>query len=253
MAMLLAVFQKMRLIREKNQLVLEQSQFSSKISRIEKNIANTQKRYTSMLANIDKQAQMMQSQASIFFQNMMGLGANCVNPYNYSGMNGFIAARMQEIFANGGIPQYDKDGNITDYLTIKNSNFETMMTEYSNTGSFKTSEDGKGYANFDENDVKAFLAARNYASQMQQQAQFNCQQMQQQYTTNISIWTEAAKAQIEAEQDAMLEPLNYEQTMLELDKELKEQRLARINAEIESYETLCKEETQNSAPKFGLG
>ena len=59
MAMLLAVFQKMRLIREKNQLVLEQSQFSSKLTRIEKNIANTQKRYTSMIANIDKQAQMM--------------------------------------------------------------------------------------------------------------------------------------------------------------------------------------------------
>ena len=87
----------------------------------------------------------------------------------------------------------------------------------------------------------------------QQQQQTMCQQLCTDYDTNISIWLEAAKAELEAQQDAALDPLNYEQTMLELDKELKDQRLTRINSELERYNELCKQEAQNSAPSFGLG
>ena len=61
MALLLAMYQKMRLIREKNQLVLEQSQYSSKLSRIEKNIERKTKYYTGLLAKIDERAQLFKS------------------------------------------------------------------------------------------------------------------------------------------------------------------------------------------------
>ena len=74
MALLLAMYQKMRLIREKNQLVLDQSKFSSKLTRIEKNIANQQKRYTSLFSQLESQAKMMQSNATIMFHQ------NCSYP-----------------------------------------------------------------------------------------------------------------------------------------------------------------------------
>ena len=74
-----------------------------------------------------------------------------------------------------------------------------------------------------------------------------------QYESNVSIWLDAQKAALEAEQDAMLEPLNYEETMLELEKEQKDTRLQRINEEIETYKQLVSQEVKNTTPTFGLG
>ena len=91
------------------------------------------------------------------------------------------------------------------------------------------------------------------AQQNQQQAQFNAQQMSSNFANGISIWTDAMKTQLECEQDAALEPLTYEQTMLELDKNLQEQRLKRIEQEIESYTQLADKGAENMVPKFGLG
>lgn len=262
--MLLAMFQKMRLIREKNQLVLEQSQFSSKLSRIEKNIERTQKRYTSLFAQIDSQAKMMQSQATVMFQGMWGLGANSVNPYNYSGMNGFVMNSMaQLLFGNNapGVQIGTNDDGSAKYGHLDENTFNAMMNFYStNCGipSYKT-EDGEvryGSAdgdNWTQEEFQIFNAAKNMATQQQQYAQYQSQQMSQQYANNVSIWTEAQKAQLEAEQDAALEPLNYEQTMLELEKEQKDMRLKRIEAELQRYNELCSKEAENAAPSFGLG
>ena len=91
------------------------------------------------------------------------------------------------------------------------------------------------------------------ARMYQQQVQMDVQTKNQQYGNNVSIWLEAQKAQLEAEQDAVLEPLNYEETMMELEKTQAETRLQRINAQIQSYDQLVSQEAQNSAPKFGLG
>ena len=253
--MLLAMFQKMRLIREKNQLVLEQSQFSSKLSRIEKNIERTQKRYTSLFAQIDSQAKMMQSQATVMFQGMFNLGAGSVNPYNYSGLNQFQLSYMNELNKAGkiqiGVTQ-DSDGkNIPDYYA-GSLDLEAMATEYGTNMGFEKNEDGT-WKNWDEDAIKAFNSARQAAATQQQYAQYQSQQMSQQYANNVSIWTEAQKAQLEAEQDAALEPLNYEQTMLELEKEQKDMRLKRIEAELQRYNELCSKEAENAAPSFGLG
>ena len=82
----------------------------------------------------------------------------------------------------------------------------------------------------------------------QQMAQMDISGQEQIMTARL----DAAKEQLEDEQDMALSPLEYEQTMMELDKEATEQRLARIDAEIKSYDELCRSEAQNSAPKFGL-
>ena len=257
MAMLLAMFQKMRLIREKNQLVLEQSQFSSKLSRIEKNIERTQKRYTSLFAQIESQTKMMQSQATTVFQGMFNLGAGSVDPYNYSGLNAFQMNFMKQLNDAGKIQigmDRDSDGNPSPVFYEESLDLEGMLNDFgSNMGRFKTEEDGTYTNGWTKEQVQAFGAARQAAINYQQQAQYQSQQMSQQYANNLSIWAEAQKAQLEAEQDAALEPLNYEQTMLELEKEQKDMRLKRIETELQRYNELCSKEAESTAPSFGLG
>ena len=286
MAMLLAMFQKMRLIREKNQLVLEQSLYSSKLSRVEKNIERTQKRYTSLFTQLEQRAKMMQNQAKIGLQNMFGLGANSFNPYNYSGITQNVYNNTMQMMLKGGYEyaevdpttgqvKTDSDNNaiMTSLPGISQAQFQQMMNYYQQYGSFGTvyeyKSDGKTIdtskptelcgnqsnkaQQWNQHECAAFTQALQQAKMKQQQDQTMCQQLCTDYDTNISIWLEAAKAELEAQQDAALDPLNYEQTMLELDKELKENRLKRIEAEIESYSQLADKGAQDAAPKFGLG
>ena len=298
MAMLLAMFQKMRLIREKNQLVLEQTQYSSKLSRLEKNIERKNKYYQSLFTQIGSQAKMMQSQATVMFQGMAGLGmnnfANSINPYGFNGMNGFIMQAATQFMAGRGIPYQtgtDSDNKPTYeyYGGLSSDKIQRMWQHYnSHGGRFVplSEKDDKGnfntiyrqegdeefgqfmfgvelegqkpneqipmYDGFTAEDVQLFNAAIQQAQMQQQYNQQWVQQATTQYGNNVSIWAEAAKAQLEAQQDAALEPLNYEDTMLQLEKEQLDARLQRLRAEKESYDNLVGEEAKNMAPTFGL-
>ena len=263
MALLLAMYQKMRLIREINEGTLKLTKISSKISRVTKNIERTQKRYTSLLAQVKQQATQMQSNAKLYFQDMAGIGNNCVNPYNYSGMNGFISNYMQGMFGNGIILNKGKDnestvkmdpGRFNELMTIWSQNGGTFPKELDNSGN-QVYEDGgipKWKGNITNDEVLAFNQALNAARTQQQYAQSWAQQCDTQYGNNISIWLQNAEAQLEAEQDAALEPLQYEDTMLQLEKEQLDLRLQKLRAEKESYDQLASEEAKNMAPTFGL-
>ena len=266
MALLLAMYQKMRLIREINQESVNLTRFSSKVDRIAKNIKNVQKMYEGRMKTLESQAKMMQSQASLFFQNQFNLGNGSVNPYDYSGMNGYIYSFMRNAFQNDITEQYDNNGNQTrPNVQLGDDLFCRMYEVYmSNNGQFPAELDENGqptrvdgviqYQNgFSADQVSAFNMAMQNARMAQSQAQMQCQQVSTQYQNNVSIWLEAQKAQLEAEQDEALEPLSYEQTMMELDKEASEERLTRLKAELQSYKELCKQEAQDAAPKFGLG
>ena len=274
MAVLLAMYQKMRLTREKNQTTYDLTKFSGKLSRVQKNIERQQKLFTSKLAKIDEQAKRMQSQAKSIFQQMAGLGtgnySNISNPYGFTGMNGFVAGVMQNVLLNQGVPY--KDGENTAYHKLDQTKYSELLNVYMSNGGrfdslYETTKDKDGRLEIvkDENnnpkyksgfthlDIQAFTQAMQSAQMQQQQAQGWAGQMAAMYDQNVSIWVEAAKAEIEAQQDAVLEPLNYQETMWELEKTSAETKLERIKAELETYNNLCKEEIQNAAPKFGLG
>jgi hypothetical protein len=254
------MYQKMRLIREKNQLVLDQTKFSSQIKRIEKNIANQNKRYSSLFTQLENQAKMMQSNAQMFFQSMSGLGCGSVNPMDYTGLNGFVTNFMGNMLVNQGV-QLTKDGTPH---TMGSEMYQTLMDHYmSNGGNFIPvyEDDGKTpkkingvvqYEGFTADDVTAFTRAMQAAKLQQDQTRLMVQNANTQYGNNISIWLEAEKARLEAEQDAVLSPLNEQQTMLELEKEQTDARLTRINSELEIYKELCSQEAKNTAPTFGL-
>lgn len=276
MALLLAIYQKMRLIREKNQATLDLTKYTSKVNRVEKNIARVQKMYTSRMAQLDSQAKMMMSRAKTTFQQNLGLNMNMgspyLNPYQAGGSNAYVNQQIQR-YMNSGIPYTLNDegkfDQITDQEALKNGkDFYQIDPDYRDTlvelymrgqlNSGKAIEDDDENLDFNGTTIpKAQIAAFNMIANKANQDYYMANNMLTQstsnYEQNVSIWLEAAKAQLEEEQDAALEPLNYQQTMWELEKELAEQRLTRIKEELESYKKLCDEEARDQAPKFGLG
>ena len=261
MALLLAMYQKMRLIREKNQVTYDLTKYSSKLDRVTKNIERVQKRYTSLFAQLEQQAKMMQSNATVMFQNMAGLGTNSVNLNNYTGMNGFVCNIMGGMLSQGGFKYKDSNGEEQSLAGMSQSDIEAMMNEYmTNGGQFIRKKDPEDdtkylqneYENWSPEQVAAFTYAQRAGQMQQQQAQMWVQNANQQYGNNVSIWLNAAKAQLEAEQDAALEPLNYQETMWELEKTQADNKLKRINAQLESYDQLVSSESEKSAPTFGL-
>lgn len=264
MAFLLLLHEKMRLKRQVNKLTLKQLRYGNRLDRMTKNISRVQKMYSSKMTQLEKQAQMMQSQASVFFRNQMGLGMEnqAFNPWNMSGggITSFVLNQMGGMLNSGQIkvnPTADnKDGTA---VKIEPDIFQQMLQDYYTTGLKENLDaDGKGlgtYGNnkYDKNPKAAFMMAMQAAQQNQSQANMMCQQMSQNYQNNVSIWLEAAKEQLEAEQDAALAPLEMEQTDMELEKESVETQLAYAKERLQSIEQACNEETKNAAPKFGLG
>ena len=266
--MLLAMYQKMRLIREKNQATLDLTRFSSKYDRVSKNIEKVQKMYTSKIAALDSQAKIMQSSAKSIFQQVAGLaiptGSAYLDPYSSTGaLNGF-AMQMLGTYIQNGFDKTDWDPNkgfVADenhwdvpdkvkelyqyYLTNGNINSTQVQGE---TDKYKIGD--QEYTKDEINQFNALLqqAQREYYSRTSyvNQASSN-------YDTNVSLWLQAEKDRLEAEQDEAVEPLTYQQTMWELEKTQAEQRLERIKNELESYKQLCSEEAKEQAPKFGLG
>ena len=273
MALLLAMFQKMRLVREKNQATYQLATKSSKLSRVTKNIERIQKMYTSRISNLESQAKRMQNAASIFFQNSFGLGAGQIstNMYSYMGgghLTGFMLNNMQGIIGKN-IAYKDSDGTEHDDGQIDKATYEKLLNAYMSYGSsgFRYEHDDKGQIVYNDPETQkdpktldgidayqfdAFLRAIQTAQNNQSQAQMQMTTVNQQFQDNVSIWLEAQKEILEAQQDEALLPLNEEETMLELEKTSLEERLTRIKAELESYTQLVSEEAKDSAPKFGL-
>lgn len=271
MAMLLKMYQKMKLTREKNLTELKLVEVTSKKDRVTKNIKRTQERYTSLFANIDAQAKMMQSQAKMAFQNMFGLGinnGNYLDPYSFGGLNGFITNAMGQMLMSS-FDYKDNKGETHKFNALSAEDYQQMLAEYmQNSGSFipAYTENADGtrtvkrnettnqieYQNWSAEKVYFFQQAMQMAKYQQQQNQMQCNNMSQQYDTNVSVWQEAAKAQLEAEQDAAVEPLTYQETMWDLEKTQLETKLKRIEADLQAYDQSLDQEAKNQAPKFGI-
>ncbi len=266
MAFLLLLHEKMRLKRQVNKLTLKQCKYGSRLDRMTKNIARVQKMYSSKMTQLEKQAQMMQSQASVFFQNQMGLGMQnqAFNPWNMSGggITSFVLNQVGGMLKKDTIEIPDgktKDGKISvpmgpDISSAMMQEYMagTLRPQYDKNDSTKITGYGKN-ANYTPEQYQVFTSAMQQAQMNQSQAQMMCQQMSSNYQNNVSIWLEAAKAQLEAEQDAALAPLEAEQTDMELEKESTETQLAYAKERLQALEQACSEGIKDSAPKFGLG
>ena len=259
MAFLLLVYEKMRLQRKVNKLTLRQTQLSSRKERIAKNIEKVQKMYSSKMTMVEKQAQLLASQAKNSIYNQMGLGmqGQMFNPMaGYGSITTFVANQMAGMLANGG-----KDITIGDKTisAFSPEQYQSMMTDYMTTGLRENiGDDNKGTGkygngNYDKTTVDAFMRAMSAAQQQQSQAQVMAQQMSSQYESNVSIFAEALKAQYEEEQNAALLPLEAEETDIDIEQSSCETQLADARARLDSIKQACSEGIKESAPTFGLG
>lgn len=263
MAFLLLLHEKMRLQRKVNKLTLRQLQMSGRKERISKNISKVQKMYSNKMTMLEKSAQMWTSQFKNSILNQAGLGAQnqMFNPMGGYGLTSFVVNQIGGLLANGvPVGAKDADGKPTN-VKFSQDEYQKLMNEYcSGTLSAYKDKDGvvqkdKYGANGDitEEQYKAFMMSLQQAQSNQSQAQFMCQQMSSQYESNVSIWVEAQKAQLEEEQNAALLPLEAQETEIDLDNTAIETELQYARERLKNIEQACSQEIQSSAPKFGLG
>ncbi len=102
MAFLLLLHEKMRLQRKVNKLTLRQLQLSGRKERITNNISKVQKMYASKQTQLEKSAQLWQSQMKNSIYNSMGLGLQnqMFNPMS-GGITSFVANGMAAILQQG--------------------------------------------------------------------------------------------------------------------------------------------------------
>ena len=67
------------------------------------------------MSQLEKQAQIMQSQFSVWAQNAAGLGTNGLNPMNFGGAGGVSNFIMQGLSAWAAQGTKDKDGKYAEY------------------------------------------------------------------------------------------------------------------------------------------
>ena len=235
MAFLMLLHEKMRLQRKVNTLTFKQLRASNKKERITKNIERLQKYYSKKSDNLQKQAQMMQNQASVFFQNMMGVGAQnqMFNPFCYqSGTAGMTTAAAQIMQG------WNKDIPVGNDKSISADRIKELFTAYAN-GQITQEKDNNGNVTgkyklgdnvIPQEEWSALQSAMSVANSQVQQRQYASQQMSSQYQSNVSIWLQAQEAQLEAEQDEVLLPLKSEETEMDLERESYEMQLADAKA-----------------------
>ena len=92
MALLLSMYQKLRLTRERNQLQLKSTQISAKRKRVTKNMSEIQKRYKSIQQNIDNGIKQLKNQYKLWTQNAVLGGAGTFSPsvFGNTGTSGYV-------------------------------------------------------------------------------------------------------------------------------------------------------------------
>ena len=219
--MLLAMYQKLRLIREKNQLTYELAGYTGKIKRIQTNIKNVQKMYAAQIRNLEQTAKYQ----IMGYKNYMSMQFNT---------NSLFANAMSTLVGQG----------------INKSIWEAYQK-----GNFNPNDKGEyklGNRTLTADEIQGFNSIYSHAQMNanQQQSMMNMNIQNNEMLINAQL--EEAKQRIEDDQEMALEPLQYEETMMEEDKVEKETKLKLIQDEIDSYEQLCQNEAKNAAPKFGL-
>lgn len=254
MAHLLLMYQYLRAKREVNELTAKAFKFSGKKDRIKKNIEKTQKYYTDAKAKIAAQVKRMTSAGSVFFQQQAGLGAgmmsNYINPYStMSGNNAFISNAMIGMLGSDDFNKALNDEN-SKLGALTNEELADMYNKY-NRGELKKGDDGN-YSGYSEAQMNSFQALLSSAQQYQYQMQTWVNNANANFQQNISIWEEAMNAQLEAEQDAALEPLNYEETMMELEETTTKTKLEEKKQELDNIKQELSQRVKDDAVSFGL-
>ena len=230
--------EKMRLQRKVSQLTYKQLRASSRKEKITKQIENVQKLYTKREAQIDKTVEMGKSQFRAGILQSLGIGCQGLNPMAFGQMGG------TSLFAN---QKYSELANEVgaDKLQAVMSGALTQKD-----GQYVTAD---GSVSISPEDYNKIYSGIQGIRMQESQQNYMAQMMETQYNQNASIWHEAAKAQLEAEQDAALMPLHEKETEYDLEDQSCRAQLEYAKAELENIKQELSQSIKDSAISFGLG
>ena len=256
MAFLLLLHEKLRLRRQVNKLTLKQTQNSSRLERVQKNIERIQKMYSKQETTLDQQAKNWLALAKNSIWSSAGLNSNQMgfNPMNFGMGNGMSICQMQAMQqALTTSPELQEK--------LGKGVFEKMMAEYQAGTLSKTDTDPNvaaadrkyGNGKFTSDEYNAFTQLVSWAGQAESQIRMQANNAATQYDTSLNNYVARCKEQIDEEQELALAPLEALQTEYQLEKESIDMQMEQIKARLESVKQACSEGIKDSAPKFGLG
>ena len=233
--------EKMRLQRKVSRLTLKQAQAGNRKERVTKQIERIQKMYSKKEAMIDR---MVKQGASMFRYGIMqqfGIGTQGLNPMAFGQLGGSSMLAQQQYAQLA-----TKYGADVIQAMMSGSVQQNQNGDYVNAQG--TVVDGITKDNYQE-----IYTAIQGVRMMESQASYAAQMMQSQYESRVSIWEEAMKAQLEAEQDEALAPLQEQEEEWDQESQSAEVQLQDARARLESIKEALKDGIKDSAPTFGLG
>ena len=250
MAFLMLLHEKMRLQRKQNKLTLKQLRNGNQLSRMESKIKRREKYYSKLEKQLETQANAMKNSASLYFNNMAGLGTNGVNLGNY---NGSSAAALQILQGFGNVSPLD--GKTAFNNTLAQA---LMCGAAQQLKEGKAGEAGAKYTvqgvdgTFTQGDIDSARQMINIANSQVSQMQAQVGQYKANYENNVSIWLTAAKEELEAQQEWEMDLLAEQQADYEAEKESIAAELELVKQRKESIEQELGSSIKDAAPKFGL-
>ncbi len=234
----------------------------NKIDRIKRNIEKKQKYYQKLESSLENQAKRMTEDASIYFRNMFGLGVqNTFNPYAYAQNGGGCLSAAFNIAQQWDGKTHPYTGKEIEGLGDKG---KELLIAYMQ-GIIQPKYDDKGnaiqgqYENSQTKDpvtaqqYEALKTMSQYCNSQVSNVQAQCQDLSTNYSKNVSIWLEAQKEVLNAQQDMELDALQDEENDYEMEKTSIETELEYIKERKQALESALTEGVKDSAPKFGLG
>ncbi|MBR6126885.1 hypothetical protein IKQ21_04290 [bacterium] len=238
MAFLMLLHEKMRLQRKVSRLTLKQAQASSRKERVTKQIERIQKMYSKKESQISNMVKQGNSMFQLALMQQFGIGSQGLNPMSFLGgasmcaQQGY-AALAQELNCGLNVIQAVLAGQL-----------QKGKDGYANKD---------GSISIDENQYQMIQAGIAQVHQMEGYQSYQAQMLQSQYQANVSIWEEAMKAELEAEQDEALAPLQEQEEEWDLESQSAEVQLQDARARLDAIKEALKDGIKDSAPTFGLG
>ena len=144
MALLLSMYQKLRLTRERNQLQLELTQISAKRKRVTKNMSEIKKRYKSIQQNIDNGIKQLKNQYKLWTQNAVLGGAGTFSPsvFGNTGTSGYVINALSNWATNTQVNDNLYTDKAADIVKVIQSG-GTFIKKTDDNGQEEKNDDGR--------------------------------------------------------------------------------------------------------------
>lgn len=252
----LLMFQKFELIRKISEYELEDNKLSREVELVGKQIKSREKCMAAKREKTKRDASNFKNMFTQYLQMQTGLSSQTLLPTmigsgGIGAMSPFINKCVQEILSSDQMAAdrenlkalYEAKLNGTLVQNLDENNSVVAGKEWKINGTTTT------FSNEQYNKISEIINNANYAQSMKMQEN---QMMTSQVNNMVSIWEEAEMARLDAEEEAMLEPLAEKERNLKMDKEWCEAELERLKAFKQSIDQKVAEDLKESVPKFGL-